>query len=255
MAFYGDLFLVPGRQGDEPAPLTDTAAVLAEQLAEEWLERAAARASSAQVQASARRELATMRGEAGVAQGRGEAARVAAKSLAKIRWFASVGFSFAESWVNRSLAQVTAYLTDDTIRSAAQSSVHALIGPETKVVIGHSLGSVVAYETLRSLDRPLPLFITLGSPLGLETIVYPRLRPQPPRFPAAVERWVNVADRDDIVAAEPNLTNLFKEGIPAGAVFEGGYTVDNGAEPHRATFYLEKADVGRPLGHVLSTVA
>ena len=100
------------------------------------------------------------------------------------------------------------------------------------------------------MDQPLPLFITLGSPLGLDTIIYPKLRPQPPSFPVKVKRWLNVADKDDYIAAEPNITNLFKGGIPPGAVFEGGYTVDNGAEPHSSDFYLSKVEVGRPIGHL-----
>ena len=91
----------------------------------------------------------------------------------------------------------------------------------------------------------------MGSPLGLQTIIYQRLQPQPPGFPQNVQRWVNVADHDDFIAAEPNLEGLFRAGIPAGAVFEGGYTVDNGAEPHNADFYLGKAQVGKPVGEVL----
>jgi hypothetical protein len=66
-----------------------------------------------------------------------------------------------------------------------------------------------------------------------------------------VQRWVNVADQDDFIAVEPRLEGLFKA-LPAGAVFEGGYTVDNGAEPHNANFYLGKAQVGKPIGEVLS---
>ena len=93
--------------------------------------------------------------------------------------------------------------------------------------------------------------VTLGSPLGLRTVVYGRLRPQPPRFPPNVRHWVNVADRDDLVAAEPDLTDLFSEGRPTTATLEGGYTVDNGAEPHRPDFYLGKVEVGRPVGAAL----
>ena len=129
-------------------------------------------------------------------------------------------------------------------------SVFNLIGPETKVVIGHSLGSVVAYEAAHLIGQPLPLLVTLGSPLGLQTIVYQQLRPQPPSFPANVRRWVNVADRDDFIAAEPDLKALFGADMPADAVLEGGYTVDNGASPHNADFYLGKAHVGRPVGEV-----
>ena len=80
-------------------------------------------------------------------------------------------------------------------------------------MIGHSLGSVVAYESAHRLTRPLPLLVTLGSPLGLRTIVNDRLRP-PPSFPLQVARWLNVADREDVVAAEPDLRPLFARDAP-----------------------------------------
>ena len=41
--------------------------------------------------------------------------------------------------------------------------------------------------------------------------------------------------------------------MPIGTVFDSGYTVDNGAEPHNAQFYLGKAQVGKPVGEVLET--
>jgi hypothetical protein len=44
-----------------------------------------------------------------------------------------------------------------------------------------------------------------------------------------------MADRNDFIAAASDLTHLFATGRPAEALFEGGWTVDNGAEPHRAT--------------------
>jgi hypothetical protein len=121
--------------------------------------------------------------------------------------------------------------------------------------MGHSLGSVVAYEVAQQIAHPLPLLITLGSPLGLEEIIFPRLRPQPPGFPPLVQRWVNVADRDDVVAAEPNLASLFGKGAHRDAVFDGGYTVENGAEPHSVLFYLRAQETGRPVGQVMSMPA
>jgi surfactin synthase thioesterase subunit len=128
------------------------------------------------------------------------------------------------------------------------------VGDDTRVIVAHSLGSIVAYEVAHLVDRPLPLLITLGSPLGVNTIVRPQLRPQPPRFPPQVRRWVNVADTDDLVAAEPNLANVFGPSLPRDAILEGSYTVDNGAEPHNAEFYLGKEHIGRPIGQVFSTV-
>jgi hypothetical protein len=161
---------------------------------------------------------------------------------------------FAERFVNRALAQVTRYLSDEEVRGTALRAVTDLIDQETRIVIGHSLGSVVAYEALHQISHSLPLFVTIGSPLGLETIIYPKLRPQPPVFPPIVERWVNIADRDDFIAATPDLSPMFSQGISATAVFEGGYTVDNGAKPHEAKFYLVKREIGKPIGDVLSAL-
>ncbi len=250
MAFYGDLFLIPGQMGDDPGDFTSEETVFAEALAREWLQHAADRASKGKSREIARGELAYVNREMGVEQGAGSVARSAIGSLAKISWFAPYGMGFAERFAKRSLAQVTRYLTNDEIRSAALDSVFKLIDPETNVIIGHSLGSVVAYEAAHLMKQPLPLLLTLGSPLGLQTIVYQRLQPQPPGFPVHVRRWVNVADRDDFIAAEPNLEGLFKTGLPARATFEGGYTVDNGTDPHNSNFYLGKAQVGGPVGEV-----
>jgi hypothetical protein len=252
MANYGYLFLAPGQMGDDPGDFTAEEAKLAEALALEWLKRAGARATNEKTRESAGRELTYVTRQMAAEQGVGKFARSAISGLAKIPWFAPFGMGFAERFVRRSLAQVTRYLTDDKIRSAALESVLKLVGPNTKVLIGHSLGSVVAYEAAHLINQPIPLLITLGSPLGLHTIVYERLRPQPPSFPARLQRWVNVADQDDFIAAEPHLEALFGQSMPMGAVFEAGCTVDNGADPHNANFYLGKAQVGRPLGEVLS---
>ena len=83
------------------------------------------------------------------------------------------------------LLQVTRYLTEDDLRAAVQARVAALLDEDTQVMIGHSLGSVVAWEACQALGRPLPALVTLGSPLGLDNVVYPRLRPQPPTWPRA----------------------------------------------------------------------
>jgi hypothetical protein len=253
MAFYGHLFLRPGAQGLGAEELSPEQAELAEQLSLEWLERAETRASNQEQRRTAATELVYLRPDpARQAQGARSAVRVAWKSLARLRWFARLGNAVAERFVVRALSQVTRYLTDDAIRGEIQQIVLDKIGDDTRVLLGHSLGSIVAYEVAHRLDRPLPLLVTLGSPLGVETLVLQRLRP-PASFPSQVSRWVNVADTDDLVAAEPNLTNLFAVSMPRDAIFEGSYTVDNGAEPHSAEFYLGKGHIGRPVGQVLST--
>lgn len=248
MAYYGNLFLTPGTQGaDTDAGLTTGAQRdLAEQLAAEWLERAAKRANPDQRAATAQLSYLNSAGhdEQGTFR---EGQRSALNGLAKLKWFAPFGMAFAGKFVNRTLQQVTRYLTEDEIREEVQRRVADLIDADTKILLGHSLGSVVAYEAAHQLARPLPLLITLGSPLGLRTVVYDRVVPQPPTYPPRVQRWVNIADRNDLVAAQPDLRPMFGA-LPPGAVFDGGWTVHNGAKPHEAEFYLTKEQTGHPIG-------
>lgn len=249
MVFYGDLFLTPGQQGDEPDALSPEQQELAGSLAQEWLRTAAARSSNLADRQEAARQLALLEAQ-GEQMGWRERVRTPMNALARIPWFAHASMSIA-GLDRRALVQVTRYLTEPDLRRTVLDRVATLIGPETRVLIGHSLGSVVAYEAACLLDRPLPLLLTLGCPLGLRTIVAERVQPQPPCYPPRVQRWVNVADRDDLIAAEPDLEKLLTGSIPQGAVLESGVTVDNGAEPHSAAFYLAKRQVGEPIGETL----
>jgi hypothetical protein len=157
--------------------------------------------------------------------------------------------AFAERFVVTALIQVTRYLSDEMIRALAPQRVLNEVKDDTRVIIGHSLGSVVAYESAHRLAQPLPLLLTLGSPLGLRTIVTDRLRPAP-SFPPRVSRWMNVADHDDIVAAEPDLRPSFAADLPASSWFEG-VLVDNGSNPHSPVHYLGKIAVGRAISQAL----
>jgi hypothetical protein len=247
MAFYGDIFLPRDQQGASDE-LDESDWEFAEQLAVEWLRRAAEDSSRESDRATAARELEQVAGPTGETQGARAALRPVINALTRLKPFARFGVALAERMVVKSLRQVTRYLTDDEVREEVQRRVAALIDDKTRVIVAHSLGSVVAFEAAHRLDRPLPLLLTLGSPLGLQTIVYERLRPQPPAVPPQVRRWVNIADRDDLVAARPDLTGLFTGGA---GVLESALTVDNGAKPHDATFYLAKAQIGGPVAAAL----
>ncbi|MFG2881467.1 hypothetical protein ACGFYV_03950 [Streptomyces sp. NPDC048297] len=109
--------------------------------------------------------------------------------------------------------QVRRYLDpDDTVRACAQKRFERVVTPDTKVVIGHSLGSVVAYEALRAHPEwNVHTFISLGSPLGVQAI-RDRLLPAPPAKGEGlppVARWVNVAAKDDPVALVKQLAPVF----------------------------------------------
>lgn len=202
-------------------------------------------------------ELSIINGGVGQPQGaRTRLGRPALHALAGLKWFAPFGMAVAGKFVWRALTQVASYLTDEEVRTYAQTQVLNLIGPETRLVIGHSLGSVVAYEALHrahgarlSVDSKVA-FITLGSPLGIKNIVYEQLQPQPPRVPPTINRWDNVAARDDLVAVEMRLKPHF--GAARGsAVRPTDHLVDTGAQPHEVVHYLTKPTVGRIVSESL----
>jgi hypothetical protein len=253
-AYYGDLFRTPDQQGGavDLRELTPEQTTLVEALALEWLERIVERSPAASPDgAQAQFALDLARDPEQVqAQGIRNVERQILKTLARNSWLARVGMTFAEQFVKTALTQVTRYLSDELIRALAQQRVLNLVEDDTRVIVGHSLGSVVVYESAHRLARPVPLLVTLGSPLGLQTIVKDRLRP-PPSFPPRAARWLNVADRDDVVAAEPDLRPLFTGDMPDTSRFDG-VRVDNGSDPHHPCYYLGKLAVGRTISEALA---
>jgi hypothetical protein len=89
-----------------------------------------------------------------------------------------------------------------------------LIGPAPKVIVAHSLGTIIAYDVLSEpafsgLD--VELLVTAGSPLGIGN-VSDRLRDgagRPNPVPASLKAWSNFADRWDPVALDPTLRDAF----------------------------------------------
>ncbi|MFG1695482.1 hypothetical protein [Nonomuraea sp. NPDC049309] len=111
--------------------------------------------------------------------------------------------------------EVATYLTDQGRREKCRNLVADVIRRHRpRVVIAHSLGSVVTYEALWACpDIGADLLVTLGSPLGMRNVVFERLLPAPVNGrgerPPGVRRWVNIADKDDIAAIPPELAGCF----------------------------------------------
>ncbi len=112
-----------------------------------------------------------------------------------------------EAVVTRFFPEVAAYLADSRpeARNQAGARVIDLIrASHPHVVLAHSLGSVIAYEALQACPQHVPLLITLGSPLAMPTVVYPRLRPafdgRAHGRPPGVGCWINISDPGDPIA-------------------------------------------------------
>jgi hypothetical protein len=255
MAYYGTPFIDEGAQGGgdldlHSEPLPEGAEELTNQLAAAWLQAAAEAAKDPTDRRTAEDELKIIAGNPGEAQGPRALGRPVLNALAELRWFAPFGMSVAGRFVWRALTQVSRYLTDDNIRTYAQDQVLNWIGDDTRLVIGHSLGSVVAYEALHRTGHNATL-ITLGSPLGLQGVVYDRLRPQPPHVPSSVIRWENFAAEDDLVAARLDLKPYFDH-APGSTVTPVSHIVDTGSKPHQIEHYLTKPTCGRVVAESLA---
>ena len=135
-----------------------------------------------------------------------------------------------------------------TVRDAIDAIVaDALEDNKACVVVAHSLGSVVAYNVLRNKrgGLPVPLLVTLGSPLGLKAI---RRQFVPLRHPAVVERWLNAFDPRDVVALNP----LDAQNFRIDPLVENHTAVDNHtSNRHGIAGYLDDPLVANRLLGVL----
>ncbi|MCJ1676260.1 hypothetical protein MTF65_02580 [Streptomyces sp. APSN-46.1] len=135
-----------------------------------------------------------------------------------------------------------------------RARVAEAIGDGPAVVVAHSLGSVVALETLHQLSTPVPLFVTLGSPIATRTVVWPRLLPQPPSVPESAGEWLNFWDRDDIIAVRPHLERELRPS--GGGVAPTSRRVDSdGTWVHDAGKYLAQPAVAGPVAQALAGTA
>jgi len=196
--FYGGLFRPPGRAlgpGDPIIRPEDLDEVELALLQAWWTE--AARVDGAVVPPDAETLATTPR-----------SVQRALRALSGSRFFSGL----AERALLSDLRQVRRYFREPETRQAAQAIVGGALTRDVRVVIGHSLGSVIAYETLCALTDYSVEMLTLGSPLGIRNLIFDRLQPlpQPDRldglrgaWPAGVQRWVNIADAGDVVALEP----------------------------------------------------
>lgn len=176
-------------------------------------------------------------------EGRGRvphSVQAALRQLAKSKYFHALG---GDRVVLFLLNQVKEYLHNPQMKQAIQNRVIKAVAPETRVIIGHSLGSVIAYECLCAHPEwNVETLVTLGSPLGMSPIVFDALTPAPESgkgiYPN-VKRWFNVADQGDLVALEKILAPRF------GAVEDR--LVHNGWESHSATRYLSAKETGSAI--------
>lgn len=148
-----------------------------------------------------------------------------------------------EGMMRSAASQASQYLRLVSLRSQIQGLlINEISQFEPRVLIAHSLGSVVAYEALHaSPNHEIELFLTIGSPLGTPGLFIPRLSAGPASDltkPAGVRRWINVYHPGDVVAAVGKLGPVYsgvEQDVPIDV--EMRYC-------HRASSYLASPEVG-----------
>ncbi|GAA4891491.1 hypothetical protein GCM10023237_06810 [Streptomyces coeruleoprunus] len=275
-AYYGDLFHASGAQGSvSPGPAAGPGAESAEkrvreeelvvELLLEAVDERLTDPSLTPAEVRALRDARARLAPPGAAQGVGAPGRRAVNALTSL--MALPGLRSLGGWLSARatatvLGQVARYLNrgepDDRgvgLDRRIRDRVAACLDHEgPTVVVAHSLGTVVALEALHAHRGEVPLLITLGSPLGVRTAVQPRVRPQPLSTPDSVGRWLNFWDRDDIVAARPELEKFVRPSTSSVRPVTSRIDSD-GAWVHPAAKYLAQPAVAGPLVEALTTLA
>lgn len=118
------------------------------------------------------------------------------------------------------------------------------VGGGPFIVIGHSQGSMIAYDALSSVapkDADVALFVTIGSPLGIAEVQdqVKDLTGHRLRVPMCVRRWLNVAEPLDPVSLDESLSGEFEGDIEDEPV----RNPDSPRHPHSGSGYLQTSVV------------
>jgi hypothetical protein len=143
------------------------------------------------------------------------------------------------------------YLKNPGVRDTIDAGVRAAMTPGVEsIVVSHSLGTVVAYNLLRREGKALgwivPVFITIGSPLGVTAI---RAALTPLQHPSCAGKWRNARDQGDVVALYPLDAARFGIDPP----IENTSHVDNTtSNRHGISGYLSDATVAKWIHDALT---
>ena len=169
--------------------------------------------------------------------------------------------------VRSTAKEINRYLdnTDDVasqIRALLKQTLRPMLERNDAVLlIGHSLGSVIAYDTLWELSHQEGVtgkvdFLTLGSPMGLHYIRRHLLGmngSSTKSYPDRIRHWTNLSAEGDVTALNQNLHDSFQPMLELGLVesiedhCHGIYNFFHTAEglnSHRSYGYLVNPAVG-----------
>ena len=146
------------------------------------------------------------------------------------------------------LRDVFLYLTTRRMQRKIDKIVSDLLTNEPTVVVGHSLGTVVAYNLLKRREPSLLRgYMTLGSPLGIKAISSQLGLPQ---HVSPTRLWYNAYDERDIVALNP----LDERHFPVAPAIHNNNNLSNKTgNRHGIVGYLDNPIVAKTLVEMLQS--
>ena len=140
---------------------------------------------------------------------------------------------------------------------------------EPVLVIGHSMGSIIAYDAFWELShvehrKDRLDFLSLGSPLGMNYVQH-RLQGRhytgKHKYPTIIRRWINVASVGDVTALDRHFHDDFRAMLELGIIdtiedhTDGIYNFfhnEEGLNCHRSYGYLVNPATGKIIADWLS---
>ncbi len=150
------------------------------------------------------------------------------------------------------------------IRELLKQELRPMLANNGKVLlIGHSLGSVIAYDTLWELSHlerlpgKVDLFLTIGSPLGMNYVQRQLMgnnQTGKKKYPTNIRHWVNISSVGDITALDRVFADDFEPMLSLGIIetikdhcdgIYNFYRNEKGLNCHRSYGYLVNPAVGK----------
>lgn len=139
-------------------------------------------------------------------------------------WFPFLGRRFANQRQRTMLSEARDYLRDrEGVGTFTRAGLEKLLteissDDRTLIIVGHSLGSVIAYDTLWEMSRSSTLrakaLITIGSPLGtrfVRRLLKGAQLEGAEKYPKNISHWTNIAAKGELTALYPRLRQQFEE--------------------------------------------
>jgi predicted alpha/beta hydrolase family esterase len=160
---------------------------------------------------------------------------------------ATLSQAAAEASFDRTVDMIAMMMNEPDLRDRMQARVESEVTADTRVLVAHSLGSVVSYAALAANpDWPVHTFVTLGSPMAVP-MIFDQIEPAPVDgvgvWPGSIERWVNVRALNDKACAMC-LTDRFGPRVEE-------LVIDNGQRAHAPEPYLNAALTGAAIAAAL----